>query len=295
MKRHARYLLLLLALAFWGQAAEARKYDDIIESGYIEIAVYDNFPPFSYKQAGQPSGIDIEVGKLIAKELGVEPRWFWFTADETLDDDLRNAVWKGHYLNRRIADIMMRVPYDPRFSRLMDGYGKMKNDMVVMFGPYHRERWWIARDKEKTGDIRTLANFQYLPIGVEIDTLPDFFLTGIWGGRLRRNVEHYTGIFLALDDLQKGKVAAVIGMRSQLDWGLQKAHKSYDLSSDGLQTINQPAWDIGMAVRHNFRQLAYAVEEIILKLTNDGTISSIFDQFQLAYEKPAAYPENPPQ
>lgn len=295
MKRHALNLVLLAALALWGQAADARKYDDIIESGYIEIAVYENFPPFSYQQAGQPRGIDIEVGKLIAGELGVEPRWFWFTADETLDDDLRNAVWKGHYLNRRIADIMMRVPYDPKFSRLMDGYGKMKNDMVVMFGPYHRERWWIARDKEKTGDIRTLANFQYLPIGVEIDTLPDFYLTGIWGGRLRQKVEHYSNIFSGLDDLQSGKVAAVMGMRSQLEWGLQKAQKSYDLSSDGLLTINQPAWDIGMAVRHNFRQLSYAVEEIILQLTNKGAISSIFDQYQVAYERPAAYAENPPQ
>ena len=140
-------LTLLLGLLTFSGVADARKYDDIIESGYIEIAVYNDFPPYSFKQGEELRGIDVEVGKLIARELGVEPRWYWFNADETIEDDLRNAVWKGHYLTRRdlgrrIADIMMRVPYDPKFARMIDGYGQMKNEMVVMFGPYHQRSWW---------------------------------------------------------------------------------------------------------------------------------------------------------
>jgi polar amino acid transport system substrate-binding protein len=271
------------------QSVEARTYDEIIESGYIEIAVYNDFPPYSFKQSGQAEGIDVEVAKLIAEQLGVEPRWFWFTADETLDDDLRNAVWKGHMLRRKVADLMMRVPYDPEFSRLMDGYGKLKNDMVVMFGPYQRERWWIARDTEKTGDIRTLANFQYLPIGVEIDTLPDFFLSGVWGGRLRPQVQHSNTISLALEDLTAGKLAAVVGTRSQLEWGLRDTEKTFDLSSDGLSSIGKQDWDIGLAVRTNFRQLAYAVGDIITELVNQGKLDNVFQQFGLSYEKPSTY------
>ncbi len=280
------FLGICLSLAFAGQAF-AREYDEIIDSGYIEFAVYNDFPPYSFKQDGEPAGIDIEVAKLIARELGVEPRWFWFNADETLDDDLRNAVWKGHYLNRRIADVMLRVPYDPEFSRLMDGYGQLKNEMVVMFGPYHRERWWIARDTAQTGEVRNLANFMYMPIGVEIDTLPDFFLSGALRGRLRERVEHYPSIPLALADLIDGEIAAVVGTRSQLDWGLRE--HAFDMSGDGLEAIANPAWDIGLAVRHNFRQLAYAVEDIVLKLSNSGEIAGVFAKHRLHYEKPAAY------
>ncbi len=287
LRRYAFLLVLILPLLLQWQGAEARKYDDIIDSGYIEIAVYNDFPPYSFKQDGKPQGIDIEVGRLIARELGVEPRWFWFNADETLDDDLRNAVWKGHYLKRRVADLMMRVPYDPAYSRMLDGYGQMKNEMVVMFGPYHRERWWIARDTAQTRDIRTLANFQYLPIGVEIDTLPDFFLSSTLRGRLRDRVEHYASIPLALADLEEGKVAAVVGTRSQLVWGLHG--KSFDLSGDGLQGIGHAAWDIGLAVRHNFRQLSYAVEEIVSKLTTSGEIRKVFTEMGLTYETSAAY------
>jgi len=280
--------LAVLLLAALSSMVQARVYDEVIESGYIEIAVYNNFPPYSFLDEGEPRGVDIEVGKLIAAELGVKPRWFWFNADETLDDDLRNAVWKGHYLNRRIADLMMRVPYDPEYSRLIDGYGMVKNDMVVMFGPYQRERWWIARDLEQTKDIRSLANFQYLNIGVEIDTLPDFYLSDAFAGRLRDRVDHFITVFDAIEKLQQGDVAAVVGTRSQLEWGLSR-DAEYDLSSDGLEQIAHQAWDIGLAVRHNFRQLSYSIEEIVLNLEKQGELKRIFEQFNLSYEKPAAY------
>lgn len=284
-----RPLLLTLALLLVVQVAEARKYDEIIDSGYIDIAVYNDFPPYSFLQSGTAAGIDVEIGKLIAQQLGVKPRWFWITADETLDDDLRNAVWKGNIFNRKKADLMMRVPYDPEYSRLMDGYGKLKNDMVVMFGPYHRERWWIARDIEKTGDIRTLANFQYLPVGVEIDTLPDFYLTGLWGGRLRPQVKHFNNIYLALNELKLGSLAAAVGTRSQLMWGLKAVGQKYDLSADGLIGIQQQAWDIGLAVRHDFRQLAYAVGDIVSELVKQGQLQQVFEQYQLTFEKPSTY------
>jgi polar amino acid transport system substrate-binding protein len=281
--------IISLGLLFCLQAVEARKYDEVIESGYIEIAVYNDFPPYSYQENGKAKGIDVEVGKLIAAELGVEPRWFWFNADETLDDDLRNAVWKGHYLNRRVADVMMRVPYDPAYSRLVDGYGQMKSEMVVMFGPYHQERWLIARDLAQTGDTRTLANFQYMPIGAEIDTLPDFFLTSVWRGRLRPQVKHYPTTLQAIEDLKQGKLAAVMGTRSQLMWSLATAEKAFDLSKDGLEQITHLSWDIGLAVKHTFRQLSYAIEEIVAKLTKQGKIQQIFADLKLKYETPKAY------
>lgn len=288
MIRFFKGLLFSLSLLAMAQSAQARIYDDIIESGYIEIAVYNDFPPYSFKESGEPRGIDIEVGKMIAEALGVEPRWFWFNADETLDDDLRNAIWKGHYLNRRVADLMMRVPYDPEYSRLIDGYGMVKNDMVVMFGPYHRERWWIARDLGQTGTIRTLANFQYIKIGVEIDTLPDFFLTGAFGGRLRKQVEHYANSFEAMESLKQGSIAAVIGTRSQLQWAVRNA-PGFDLGDDGLEQIGHSAWDIGMAVKHTYRQLAYSVEEIVQNLVMRGDIQRVFERYQLSFERPAAY------
>ena len=284
-----RFVLLWVVVSF-STTVLSRTLDEVTESGYIEIAVYSNFPPYSFlDEKKQPAGIDIELGKLIAAELGVEARWFWLTADETLEDDLRNAVWKGHYLNKRVADLMLRVPYDREYSYAIDGYGAPKHNMVVMFAPYHREQWALARDLDKVGDVRNLAIFQYQKIGVEIDSLPDTFLSSVYQGRLRSQVVHYSAISQALAALEAGELSGVAGMRSQIEWGLVEAGKKYDISAEGLEQLGKKSWDIGMAVKHTHRQLAYAIEAIIEGLVKNDGLNSLFDRFGVDYEVPDLY------
>ena len=73
-----------------------RTYDIILDSGYLKVGVYENFPPYSYRVDGEPRGIDVESGKRIAEELGVKFRVHWIVPDENSGADLRNNVGKGH-------------------------------------------------------------------------------------------------------------------------------------------------------------------------------------------------------
>lgn len=282
-------VLCLLLVFNTASTAHAREYDDVIKSQYIEFAVYRDFPPYSFLKDGQPAGIDIDIGKRIAREMGLEPRWFWLTADETVDDDLRNAVWKGSVIERKVADVMLRVPYDREFSYAQDGYGLPRNDMVVMLAPYHKESWQILRDLNKTGEVRNLAIFQYQPIGVEIDGLPDFFLVGTYQGRLRENVRHYPTVFAALTDFKAGKLSAVAGMRSQLEWGLDSKPKNFDIDNDGLEPLGRKSWDIGIAIKHSYRQLGYAVDAVISDMVTSGEMEAIFSRYGVSYERPSMY------
>jgi len=285
------YLLIVL-YACLSLPCQARTLDEVTESGYLEIAVYRDFPPYSYlDDKQQPSGIDVELGKFIAAKLNVEAHWFWLTADETLEDDLRNAVWKGHYLDKRVADLMMRVPYDREFSYAIDGYGAPKHDNVVMFGPYHQEQWVLARDLEKVGEVRNLAIFQYQKVGVEIDSLPDIYLSGAYAGRLRNNVLHYPNVFAALDAFDSDDLAAVAGMRSQIEWGLGERASQYDIDDDGLEIFVKRKWDIGLAVKHTNRQLAYAVEAVIEQAVKAEDMRNLFQKQGLGYQIPALYSE----
>lgn len=272
---------------------EDRALDDITESGWIEIGVYRDFPPYSFiDDDGAAAGIDIAVGELIAKGLGVEPRWFWITPDETLEDDLRNAVWKGSLFDGSRADVMLRVPYDTRYAHARDGYGLPKHDNVVMFGPYHRESWAIARDLEKTGSVRNLAIFRFEKVGVEIASLPDSILSGAYNGQLRDNVTHYSKASDAISGLQGGEVAAVVAMRSQIEWGLRATPERFDVDNDGLQTIAQMAWDIGAAVKQNHRQLAYAIEDVLTAAMQSGELVEIFSDRGITYALPSLYAES---
>lgn len=119
---NAARLVLALWLTLCGALAQAeivkvRAFDDIIESGVLKVAMYEKFPPYSYLHDGEPRGVDVELARKLAEGLGLKLQVLWVTPDETLDDDLRNFIWKGHYLRPDVlADVMLRVPYDREFA-----------------------------------------------------------------------------------------------------------------------------------------------------------------------------------
>lgn len=291
-------ILLCCACLVPGQAF-ARLYDDVIASGYLRVGVYRDFPPYSYLKDGKPAGIDVEIGQRIADRYDLEMRIHWITPDENLEDDLRNNVWKGHYLDKneeqplalkQLADVMMRVPYDREYSYMRDSIGEIINEQVVMFGPYQRERWQVAYDPKKIESVSTVAVFQYHPIGVEIDSLPDFYLTSAMGGRMRNNTHHYPTIMEAFEQMKLGKVDAVMGMRAQIDWlQSQNPAEGFELGVNGYPMMGKQQWDIGMAIKHTYRQLGYAIEEVVDGLVRSGEMEKIYLAHGLRYEKPGLY------
>ncbi|HNM21761.1 MAG TPA: ABC transporter substrate-binding protein, partial [Rhodocyclaceae bacterium] len=91
----------------------ADELDAIRKRGRLRIAVYNDFPPYS----ANAKGIDAEVGRALAEKLGLTAEVVGFNADEDMSDDLRNMVWKGHYLGTQPADVMMHVPVDEHLAK----------------------------------------------------------------------------------------------------------------------------------------------------------------------------------
>ena len=71
-----RFLVIMAAMALalaGAPSAVAEKLEDIIQSGAIKVAVPADFPPFgSVGKDGQPEGYDVEVARLVARDLGVK-------------------------------------------------------------------------------------------------------------------------------------------------------------------------------------------------------------------------------
>lgn len=281
---------------------QARLYDDVIKSGYISIGVYRDFPPYSFEKNGKPQGVDVDLGRDIAKSLKVKLKLHWITPGETLDDDLRTTIWKGSKFNedqsstiakKRVADVMLRVPYDREYSLRRDkATGELVNDRVVMLAPYQKERWQLAYDSKKLSSVTTLAKFQYNPIGVEIDSVPAFYMTSAFGGRMRKNTHHYASPEKAFAAMQKGEVSAVMAMRGQIDWLLhQSGDARYRPAENGFPMMGKQMWDIGIAIRDKDRQLGYAVGDVIDHLVRDGEMAALYKRYGMTYEKPSFYTE----
>lgn len=185
MKTDRRLWLKVLAALPLAAALPARAdgLETIRQRGRLRIAIYNDFPP--YAQAGG-KGIDADLARAIAEKLGLAPEIVGFNADEDMNDDLRNMVWKGHYLGTQPADVMMHVPVDEYLAKA--------NDKVRIFGAYHRETLALARDPARIQALSgsaamALEIFTREKIGVETASLADSFLLSALNGRLRDNVE----------------------------------------------------------------------------------------------------------
>ncbi|KPN91186.1 substrate-binding periplasmic protein [Pseudomonas nunensis] len=285
--------VLISAVLLCCQVAQAqvRTYDQMIAAGELKVAVYKDFAPYSFEDVGQPRGVDVDLAQALATALGVKLKLIWAPAGEKLDDDLRDYIWRSSQLhNQQLADLMMRVPYDRDYSQKRNELGELENDHVVMFGPYQNEQWQVAFDRRRLESVGSVAVFEQHPIGVEVDSVPSFYLTSVFNGMLAAKTHHYPGVPQAFAAMKAGEVDAVMAMRGEVDWQVHEAHDpQVALAENAYPNMGKQRWEIGMAVHESNRQLSYAVEEALEALIREGKVQAIYAGYGLQYEVPEMY------
>lgn len=262
------------ALSCAGAAAVAGDPPEVGQAGQLRIAVYAEHAPFS----DDGKGIDVDVGNAVAKKLGLLPEIASFKDGESVDDDVRNVVWKGHYLWKdRLSDVMMHVPVDPVLAR--------KNPQIQIVAPYFREQLVVARSKARLPRIDTLEVFTREKIGVQFNTIENSYLLHSFAGILRENVVHFFSIPEAAAALRRGDVAAVMGRRAQIEAALGGTG-DFAVASPAMPGLHPSGWDVGMAVKADKPRLAAAVVAAVAELRNDGTLERIFAKRGLTYAAP---------
>ena len=279
MKTERRLWLKALAAAPLAAALPARAdgLEAFRQRGRLRFAVYNDFPPYS--MAGG-KGIDADLARALAAKLGLAPEVVGFNADEDMNDDLRNMVWKGHYLGTQPADVMMHVPVDPYLAKA--------NDKVRIFGAYHREALALARRPEQVRQAPSgsaavaLEVFTREKIGVETASLADAFLLGVLNGRLRENVVHFKTVAEAAQAALEGKIAAVMAPRAELEAAL-KGRGELVIDVVNFPELQTGSWPLGMAVKVEEQALADAVAAALAELKRDGTLTEIFRRHGISH------------
>ena len=185
---------------------------------------------------------------------------------------------------------MLRVPYDKEYSELRDDIGERVHEQVHMFAPYHTESWKIVFNTKKIDEVSTMAVFQYHDIGVEVDSIPQFYLISAFNGRMSKRTKQFPSLALAISALDEQKVDAVMGLRSQVShYQHQLESSTFQLASNAFPMLGKQQWDIGMAVKSDYRQLGYAVGDIVEAMIRQGQMKTIFDQYNAVYQVPNLY------
>ena len=84
---------VVASMAVLSQSVQAQSVDDILKKKKVTIGILADYPPFGFtNEKGELDGYDIEVGKLMAKYLGVEPEIVGVTGPNRIPYLLTNKV-----------------------------------------------------------------------------------------------------------------------------------------------------------------------------------------------------------
>ena len=239
--------------------------------GSLVVGLYKDMPPFHADGAG----IDVELGRALAESLGVAFSPLPFPADENMGDDLRNMVWKGHYLGYGPADVLLHVPVD---RPLMEA-----NPQVRVFAPYWRERVMIARNVEQLPALDSLAALAGKAVAVPGQSLAGWLLIGAEGGALRDSLStKWNDGVEAAKALQRGEVLAAAGLASELQ-AVLRGDARFVIEPLPSPRAPRDGWAVGMAVKKDATELAQALQAAVNQLAGSGRLAEIFARANLAW------------
>ena len=267
-----------------GTAAAQTELTDLARikaSGALKVAVYKDNAPFSDGPANAVTGLDVSIAEAVAAKMGLRLSLLPFDAGENMNDDLRNMVWRGHYLGYGPADVMLQVP--------VDRYLMQRNRQVIVLAPYMRQQLVLAHDTRKIAEVQSADDLKGLPLAAERGAGAASALMGYGGGLLRTQVGiHATGQD-AVKAVIEGKAAAAFVTRAQAESALFAAGVqpgNIRLSPLSLPGVPDTGWTVGMAIKAEHKELGLALEGALSQLRSSGELLAIFQKHGLTLTAP---------
>jgi ABC-type amino acid transport substrate-binding protein len=242
----------------------------VLERGVLRVGLYHDMPPFHV----DGKGIDVDLAQALAESLGVKLSLLPFHADDSMNDDLRNMVWRGHYLGYGPADVLLHVPVDPP---LMEA-----SPQVSIFAPYCRDRVAIARRLEQLPQLDSLSQLRGQPVAVPGQSLAGWLLIGADGGAYKNQLStRWKDGAEAARALQRGEVAVAAGLASELE-SVLRGDARFAVSPLPSPRAPRDGWAVGMAVKRDAVELAQALQRSVNALAASGRLREMFLRANLA-------------
>ncbi len=271
---------LLLGAHGTSMAQEKTPMQKIKDSGVLKVAVYKDNAPYSDGPNSDVQGLDVSIAKALADKLNLQLALLPFDAGENMNDDLRNMVWKGHYLGYGPADVMIHVP--------VDRYLMNENKQVMIFGAYMREHLVVLHSKSKIANVENPDDLVGKSIAVEKGSGAASALMGYRGGMVREKISIFKDGIDAARMVLNGQMDAAYVSRAQAEGAIQAADAKGDwvLSSMPLPGVMPAGWPLGMAVKAGNKELVDALDSALSSLRQSGELLKIFKSHGLTLSAP---------
>ena len=277
----AAALPLVLGLPRLAQAQEKSAMEKIRASGVLKIALYKDNEPYSDGSVAKMSGLDVSLGQALARALQLSPSYLPFDAGENMGDDLRNMVWKGHYLGYGPADVMLHVPVDKYFME--------QNRQAFIFAPYAREHLVVLHNPKILEQVYNPEDLEGRKIVVEQGTGAASAMMGYKGGLLRDRVSLYKNGIDAAKTVLNGQADAAFVSLAQAEaalFAMKLERKDWAFSKLTMPGVPPNGWPLGMAVKADNKELATLLDGALDALRASGALLKIFQAHGLTLAAP---------
>jgi ABC-type amino acid transport substrate-binding protein len=242
-------------------------------NGTLKVALYKDNAPFSGGPGNDMTGLDVALAEGLARHMQLKLSLLPFDAGEKMNDDLRNMVWRGHYMGYGPADIMLHVP--------VDKYLIQQNRQVLIFAPYMRQVQVLLHDTRKLAEVNGPDDLKGHSLVAERGTGTASVLMGHNSGMLRSQVTlHNSGVGAAKAVLD-GQATAAYVLRSQAESAMAQAggkQAYWAMTSMPLSGIPENGWPLGMAIKAENKDLGQALESAMKGLRESGELLAMFQQ-----------------
>ena len=272
-------LPLLCVTPSWSQ--EPSPMEKIRARGTLKVAVYKDNAPYSDGKGQDMSGLDISLAQALASQLGLKLSLLPFDAGENMNDDLRNMVWKGHYLGYGPADVMLHVP--------VDRYLMNENKQVHIFGAYVREHLVVLHNTQRINSVYNPEDLIERRIAVGQGSGAASALMGYKGGLLRNQVSIFKDGIEAAKQVLTGAFDAAFVSRAQAEAAIFERKDNptpWALSSLTLPGVMPNGWPLGLAVKADNKELATALDNALTTLRERGELLRLFKSHGLTLAAP---------
>ena len=245
-------LILVLCLSLAACGAKGPSLEDVKTAGKMTVATSPDFPPFESLENNEVVGIEVEIMKLIAQELGVEIEFVQMDFDSVLVG-------------------IEAAKYDCAMSGITVTPAREKN--MLFTTPYYNAAQVIVVKADSA--IKTKADLAGKTVSVQTGTTAE---SGCQDEEIA--TQGYTANADAKAALTTGKVDAWVVDNLT---ALQMVEEG-----DGLVVLEEKMTEepYAFAFAKGSEDLVAEINKTLEKLINDGTVEAIFTQFGEAYSKP---------
>ena len=270
-----RAALLALAVLLTAPAA-ARPLAEVQKTGTLRVVVYQDYKPYSFREDGKLVGVDVEIARALAERLNARLDLFELRADDDINDDLRNGVWRGSLVGAAPGDVMLHVPYDKRIEK--------DNDRVALLAPYHVDGMAMVVDPARSAAAEDLSLLKTEKAAVAYVTLGDMILISVQDHALTPHVVHEHTFEQAAQAFERGEVAAFYGEASAAQAFARAGSRPFALAYP--HTGMGEDWPLGVAVKRDSVDLGKAVSAQLEDMSASGRLKQIFAQYGVDWRKP---------